>query len=111
MFIINYPHIVINLGKIFKVILFVFPIILILSSLEAILTSVSLTTLFPIVNDIINKNDGVVNNSFLNFLSLDQRSLILFFSLLITPLLLLATIIIINNTTMKNLFFLYYYYY
>lgn len=83
MFIINYPHIVINLGKIFKVILFVFPIILILSSLEAILTSVSLTTLFPIVNDIINKNDGVVNNSFLNFLSLDQRSLILFFSLLI----------------------------
>lgn len=83
MFIINYPHIVINLGKIFKVILFVFPIILILSSLEAILTSVSLTTLFPIVNDIINKNDGVENNSFLNFLSLDQRSLILFFSLLI----------------------------
>ena len=83
MFIINYPHIVINLGKIFKVILFVFPIILILSSLEAILTSVSLTTLFPIVNDIINKNDGVANNSFLNFFSLDQRSLILFFSLLI----------------------------
>ena len=83
MFIINYPHIVINLGKIFKVILFVFPIILILSSLEAILTSVSLTTLFPIVNDIINKNDGVVNNSFLNFLSLDQRSLILFLSILI----------------------------
>ena len=83
MFIINYTHIVINLGKIFKVILFVFPIILILSSLEAILTSVSLTTLFPIVNDIINKNDGVENNSFLNFLSLDQRSLILFFSLLI----------------------------
>ena len=83
MFIINYPHIVINLGKIFKVILFVFPIILILSSLEAILTSVSLTTLFPIVNDIINKSNGVVNNSFLNFLSLDQRSLILFLSILI----------------------------
>lgn len=83
MFIINYPHIVVNLGKIFRVILFVFPIILILSSLEAILTSVSLTTLFPIVNDIINKNDGLVNNSFLNFLSLDQRSLILFFSVLI----------------------------
>ena len=83
MFIINYPHIVVNLGKIFRVILFVFPIILILSSLEAILTSVSLTTLFPIVNDIINKNDGLVNNSFLNFFSLDQRSLILFFSVLI----------------------------
>lgn len=83
MFIINYPHIVINLGKIFKIILFVFPFILILSSLEAILTSVSLTTLFPIINDLISKNNQVVNNSFLNFLSLDQRSLILFFSALI----------------------------
>ena len=82
MFFLKYPKIIINLGNYCNNIFFIVPIILIFSSIEALLTSISLTTLFPIFNQIINDGNNS-ENFFFDFFNVDSNKLILIFSLLI----------------------------
>ncbi|MAH78497.1 MAG: hypothetical protein CMP41_01030 [Rickettsiales bacterium] len=82
MFFLKYPKIIINLGNYYNNIFFIVPIILIFSSIEALLTSISLTTLFPIFNQIINDGNNS-ENFFFDFFNVDSNKLIIIFSLLI----------------------------